>query len=141
MLRDNHTGVDAVIGDEFGKRLPWGPEYELVQLDPKRHLAFDRWIGVSPIAKGFAGTVNFTAKEPRMDRPAHAELFDHARADAADLISGHRVTSSAAQTSVLHLNSVGFIQGQRYVRIGKHGSWRAPPGGSAPLGGAAPHPP
>src|ERR1700739_840224 len=101
VLRDDHAGVDTVIGDEFGKRLPWSPEYELVQLDdgksrrdptinpdPKRHLAFDRWIGVSPIAKGFAGTVNFTAKEPGMDRPAHTELFDYARADAADLISG-----------------------------------------------------
>ena len=74
MLRDDRAGVDAVIGDEFGKRLPRGPEYELVQLDdgksrrdptikadPKRHLAFDSWIGVSPIAKGFAGIVNFTS--------------------------------------------------------------------------------
>jgi hypothetical protein len=33
MLRDDRAGVDAVIGDEFGKRLPRGPEYELVQLD------------------------------------------------------------------------------------------------------------
>jgi hypothetical protein len=75
MLRDDRAGVDAVIGDEFGKRLPWGLEYELMQLDdgkgrrdptinpdPKRHLAFDRRIGVSLMAKGFAGTVNFTAK-------------------------------------------------------------------------------
>src|SRR4051794_30072496 len=139
MLRDDRAGVDAVIGDELGKRLPPGPEYELVQLDdgksrrdptirsdPKCHLTFDRWIGVSPMAKGFAGTVNFTAKKPRMDRPAHAELFDDARADAADLVSGHRVTSGAAQAGELHLNFVGVIQGQRYVRIGEHGSWRAP---------------
>src|ERR1700756_267405 len=140
MLRDDHAGVDAVIGDEFGKRLPWSPEYELVQLDdgksrrdptinpdPKRHLAFDRWIGVSPIAKGFAGTVNFTAKEPGMDRPAHTELFDYARADAADLISGQRVTSGATQASDLNLNFVGFIERQRYVRVSEHGSRRAPP--------------
>src|ERR1700722_6835929 len=54
MLRDDRAGVDAVIGHEFGERLPWGPEYELVQLDdgksrrdptinpyPKCHLALD----------------------------------------------------------------------------------------------------
>src|SRR5258708_39402022 len=46
VLRDDRTGVDAVVGDELGKRLPWGPEYELVQRSEERRVGKEcrsRW--------------------------------------------------------------------------------------------------
>jgi hypothetical protein len=74
--------------------------------------------------KQLAGTTEFAAKQSRVDRTAHAELLDHARADATDLIPSYCVASGAAQVSGFHLNIVGFIEGQREFWVSEHGSRR-----------------
>jgi hypothetical protein len=65
------------------------------------------------VPERFTRTADFAAKQARVDRAANAELLDYARADAADLISGYRVTRGATQAGKLDLNLVGLIERQR----------------------------
>src|SRR6185437_12503408 len=77
--------------------------------------------------KSFAGTVQFAAEQAGMDRAAHPELLDDAGADAADLVSSNRISGDTTQPRDFHLDPIGFIERQRYLRVGEGSSWRAAP--------------
>src|SRR5215467_16265489 len=107
---DNRTCIDAIVGYKFGQRFPRRPKDEVVQFndgkggdnlkvrtDAKRHFPFDREIGVSAMTKHLTGMVDLAPKQARMDRPAHAELLDHAWANASALYPA--TASPAAQRS------------------------------------------
>jgi len=125
ILRDDRADVDPVIGDKFRKRLAWGPEHKLVQFnhgkgrgdltvksDPKRHLAFDRGIGISFVPKRRAGIVEFAAKQSRMDRTTHAELFDYTSPNATDFVPDDSIATDATKVGEFHLDVVSLVKCQ-----------------------------
>src|SRR4051812_14704787 len=93
-----------------------------VSADANSHLALNCEIGVRTVLQRFSGIPDFTAEQTRVDRAAHAELLDHARSDAADLVSSDGVAGRAAQTRYLHLDRVGLVQRQYTRRFAKIGS-------------------
>src|SRR5258707_5455038 len=97
-----------------------------VRADANGHLALYLEIGVGIVLKPFSGIPDFTAEKTYVDRTAHAELLDHARSDATDLVSHDRFAGVAMQTRNFHLDGVGIMQRQPIPCFGEIGSTLAP---------------